>query len=273
MSNTYTEVGSQDTESSAGAKPSSVNAHLKSSNIEATFSIVCVIAGSGVLQIPMALGKSGWMGIGLLMVSAIVNFYTGSLLMDCLYYSASSSEDSLERVRIAGGYPEIGEASFGVWGYRFVQLIYNLALLGTTCLYLILTGINMTDLVGFTPRLWIIAFSLLLAIPYTRYRTLKEVGWAATSGAIASGVMVLMIVVISAIDYSSYKYVATHEWMNYRAFGTVLGTFSFSFGGNYVYPEVEAGMLHPNQFKTVLKWSMYSITAFYLLAGVLVLLT
>jgi Transmembrane amino acid transporter protein len=51
----------------------------KSSNLESMFHIVCVIAGTGLLQIPFALSQSGWLGIFMLCGSAFVNWYTGSV--------------------------------------------------------------------------------------------------------------------------------------------------------------------------------------------------
>jgi hypothetical protein len=49
----------------------------KSSNIQTMFHIICVVAGSGMLQIPFALAKGGWIGILLLLMGAAVNNYSG----------------------------------------------------------------------------------------------------------------------------------------------------------------------------------------------------
>ncbi len=45
----------------------------------------CVIAGTGILQLPYALRLSGWCGIAVILFSAFVNEYTGKLLIECLY--------------------------------------------------------------------------------------------------------------------------------------------------------------------------------------------
>ncbi len=45
----------------------------------------CIIAGTGILQLPYALRLSGWVGIAVILFSAFVNEYTGKLLIECLY--------------------------------------------------------------------------------------------------------------------------------------------------------------------------------------------
>jgi hypothetical protein len=51
----------------------------------ALYHIVCVIAGTGILQLPFALALSGWLGILVIIFAAMVNEYTGKLLIECLY--------------------------------------------------------------------------------------------------------------------------------------------------------------------------------------------
>jgi vesicular inhibitory amino acid transporter len=93
----------------------------KSSNIQTMFHIICLVAGTGMLQIPFALAKGGWIGTGLLLMGAAVNNYSGCLLAECLY----QPEGRLK------GYPDIGRVAFGTYGEYLVQIFYNLALLGS----------------------------------------------------------------------------------------------------------------------------------------------
>jgi amino acid permease len=51
-----------------------------------SFMCSCVVAGSGTLGIPYALRQSGWIGLFLLMLSAVMSNYAGALLIKCLYY-------------------------------------------------------------------------------------------------------------------------------------------------------------------------------------------
>jgi amino acid permease len=229
----------------------------KSSNLSSMFHIICVIAGAGLLQVPFAISQSGWAGVFLLIFAAWVNHYSGALLNECLYYEGS---------RINGGYPEIGKVLYGKPGQILVTIFYNCALLGTTCLYLIITGMSLEEMVGFfTKTEWIQLAGIFLLLPYLLFRTLKEVAFASLTGVMASAFIVIAIVITTAQDYSADN---QHVWFRPSTFGTVMGTFAFSYGGNYVYPEVELNMSTPKDFKKVLKWAMFGITSMYIVAGV-----
>ena len=79
----------------------------KATNLESMFHIVCVIAGTGLLQIPYALAQSGWLGILLILLSAWMTTYSGELLADCLYQTTGR----------LNGFPEIGLVAFGIYGF------------------------------------------------------------------------------------------------------------------------------------------------------------
>lgn len=64
-----------------------------------------VLCGVGILSTPYALKEGGWLGLSILLIFAVLSFYTGMLLRDCL-----DSEPGLET------YPDIGQAAFGTVG-------------------------------------------------------------------------------------------------------------------------------------------------------------
>ena len=64
-----------------------------------------VLCGVGILSTPYAAKVGGWLGLSILVIFAIISFYTGLLLRSCL-----DSEPELET------YPDIGQAAFGTTG-------------------------------------------------------------------------------------------------------------------------------------------------------------
>jgi vesicular inhibitory amino acid transporter len=64
-----------------------------------------VLCGVGILSTPYAAKEGGWLGLSILLIFAVLSFYTGMLLRDCL-----DSEPGL------GTYPDIGQAAFGTAG-------------------------------------------------------------------------------------------------------------------------------------------------------------
>ena len=90
-----------------------------------------VLCGVGILSTPYAVKEGGWVGLSILIIFAVLSFYTGILLRYCL-----DSAPGLET------YPDIGQAAFGTAG-RFaisvslphsIPLFLFLSLLLTLCI-------------------------------------------------------------------------------------------------------------------------------------------
>ncbi|KAI7991952.1 Amino acid transporter AVT1C [Camellia lanceoleosa] len=64
-----------------------------------------VLCGVGILSTPYAVKEGGWVGLSILFIFAVLSFYTGILLRECL-----DSQPGLET------YPDIGQAAFGNMG-------------------------------------------------------------------------------------------------------------------------------------------------------------
>jgi amino acid permease len=226
---------------------------------EASFHIVCVIAGSGLLQIPFALAQGGWSVLIFLIASGLVNIYTGKKIIKCL----DQGDKQLY------SYPEIGEAAFGVIGKYSVMFFYNTAMCGTVCLFFILAGINLTALVGlFNEKQWIGVIAGGLIILMSVVKTIKEVGWVSLSGAVASVIVVFIVVVVGLVDYPNYVGHVSHKFFEARAFGSVLGTLCFAFGGNFIYPEVARSMGNrKSEFPYAMTVAVIFITFLYASTG------
>ncbi|KAI9206866.1 transmembrane amino acid transporter protein-domain-containing protein [Polychytrium aggregatum] len=225
------------------------------SNLEALYHIICMIAGSGVLQLPYALNQVGWSGLVVIMFTAAANDYTGKLLIKSLYYKGSSRMES---------YPLVGHAAYGLLGMRLIEIFSSVMLLGATCVYLILAGINFELLIGvFSARVWIILSAVLIAVPLLCFRTLKEIAIFSAFGVFASILVIFVVLWCAVEDYSSYSTQVTHKVFDLALLPSALGSVSFSYGGNYIYPEVEASMKDPSKFPAVLNVSMIVITVMY----------
>lgn len=77
-------------------------------NIDAGMNVLC---GVGILSTPYAVKQGGWIGISILVLYAVISFYTGILLRRCL-----ESQQGLHT------YPDIGKAAFGTWGRIIISV-------------------------------------------------------------------------------------------------------------------------------------------------------
>ncbi|GMP22588.1 hypothetical protein CsSME_00000543 [Camellia sinensis var. sinensis] len=71
-----------------------------------------VLCGVGILSTPYAVKEGGWVGLSILFIFAVLSFYTGILLRECL-----DSQPGLET------YPDIGQAAFGNMGRFAISII------------------------------------------------------------------------------------------------------------------------------------------------------
>ncbi|GFP97011.1 vacuolar amino acid transporter 1 [Phtheirospermum japonicum] len=78
---------------------------------QAVINGINVICGVGLLSTPYAMREGGWFGIFVLLIFAVLSYYTGILLRSCL-----DSQPGLET------YPDIGQAAFGTTGLDKVNI-------------------------------------------------------------------------------------------------------------------------------------------------------
>jgi solute carrier family 32 (vesicular inhibitory amino acid transporter) len=101
--------------------------------------------GVGLLSVPLALSKSGYAGILVLWLLAIVTNYTGKALCRCAI--TVTNNGALAK----GGmvrYEDIASAAFGTLGKRIVATVMYTELVGTCALLLILESDNLWNLLG-----------------------------------------------------------------------------------------------------------------------------
>ncbi|KAK9729284.1 hypothetical protein K7432_000433 [Basidiobolus ranarum] len=234
------------------------------SSFGAFFNIVCVVAGTGVLQMAYAFTLAGWISVFITVLSALLATYTGSILIKCLYYKGPKHR--------LDGYAAIGEAAFGRFGKIFTQVFQYSILLGVSCLYIILTKISLEDLtqqlgVNINGKIWVTTAACLIWIPFATLRTLKEVSWLAIFGVIAT---IYVVIVIGIAGFMHMDDIPTprHETIIYSGLPMGLASISFCFGGTPVYPHIEQTMKKPKDWPKVLIFASITCCIIYLCAGV-----
>ncbi|KAI9292582.1 hypothetical protein K502DRAFT_325723 [Neoconidiobolus thromboides FSU 785] len=242
--------------------------HRTGSSFGAYFNIVCVVAGTGTLGLPYAIHTGGWVTLVLFFIAAILAMYTGKLLIECLYYKPG---ERLEE------FPDIGEAAFGKFGRYFVKVFHYSILLSCACLYILLTGLNIhkvsTNLNNNTEilsqQIWTLLAGIIIIIPTTLLKTLKEVAWLAAFGAFATFAVVIAVVVVGGLEMSSVGYVQpSTKVVEWSGLPLAMATIAFSYSGNVVYPHVEVGMKSPKRWNFVLLGAIVTITTMYVIVGV-----
>ncbi|KAI7887309.1 hypothetical protein K492DRAFT_154895 [Lichtheimia hyalospora FSU 10163] len=234
------------------------------SGFMAYFNVVCVIAGTGTLGLPYALAQGGWIGILILCLAWWMSTYTGIILIRCLYSVKG-------RTRLMT-YKDVATASFGSIGGWVTFFFSAWITLGAPVLYMVLSGANLEQLckgtvgaIGTTP--WTIISTAIVAIPFVFVKSMKEVAFMSAFGAFSTAVVVIIVLVMACIDQKNLTNVH-HDNVIWNQFPIALSTISFSFGGNIVYPHVEASMKKPNRWPWVAAAGLGTCAALYFLTAV-----
>ncbi|KAI8868774.1 hypothetical protein GQ42DRAFT_163907 [Ramicandelaber brevisporus] len=264
-------------ESNTNSNPDAVDlvnqpgVHRKGSSFGAFFNIICVVVGTGCLQLPYALAISGWMGVALIVISGFIGVYSGDLLIRCLYH------DPKRRLL---GYTAVGEAAFGKWGKWLTLPFHYVYCLGCVCVYIILAGetIHMLVLplgVDIGRRAWMAVCTALMWAPFVLIKVMSEVAVLSIFGYAASLVVVSVVVIEGAKDYNHFRDVVVppsapprHSIIDISGIPLALASISFAYAGNVVYPHVEASMKNPKQWRMVLTMGMVVVSIMYLIVGV-----
>lgn len=240
-----------------------VNRENAGSSLIAYFNVVCVVAGTGTLGLPYALRLGGWIGLFILLLSWTMSVYTGTLLIRCLYANGK---------RRLSSYKEIATSCFGAIGGWITFFLNAWILLGAPILYMVLSGSNLTELtkgtagdIGVLP--WSVISCVIIAVPFIMVKSMKEAAWMSALGAIATLVVVIIVLVVACMD-KNYIPPTHHDVVIWDKFPIALSTISFSFGGNAIYPHVEASMKKPKDWPKVVAAGLSTCAALYFLSAV-----
>ncbi|KAJ6909344.1 hypothetical protein NC652_020360 [Populus alba x Populus x berolinensis] len=234
-------------------KPSQVSHELpmsrQSSFGQAVLNGLNVLCGVGILSTPYAAKEGGWLGLIILLVFAVLSFYTGMLLRHCL-----DSEPGLET------YPDIGQAAFGTTGRFVISIILYVELYACCVEYIILESDNLSSLFpnahislgGFemdSHHLFAL-MTTLAVLPTVWLRDLSVLSYISAGGVVASVLVVLSLFWVGLVDNVGIHSKGTV--LNLGSLPVAIGLYGYCYSGHAVFPNIYTSMAQPSRFPTVL---------------------
>ncbi|KAF3329193.1 vacuolar amino acid transporter 1-like isoform X1 [Carex littledalei] len=224
------------------------------------FNGVNALSGVGILSIPYALAQGGWLSMSLLLLLAVICYYTGLLLQKCM--------DSNSLVKT---YPDIGELAFGQKGRIIVATTMYLELYFAAINFLILEGDNLEKLfpkVAFNfaglkigGKQGFVVITSLIILPTTWLRSLSMLAYMSVGGVLAS--MVLMVSVLWAAVFNGIGFRQKGVVVNWEGIPTAVSLYAFCFSGHSVFPTIYNSMQNPSKFSKVLLYCFAVCTLNY----------
>ncbi|CAG8771127.1 10176_t:CDS:2, partial [Acaulospora morrowiae] len=114
---------------------------------------------------------------------------------------------------------------------------------------------------------WVYICAIITWIPLILLKSMKDVTFLSIMGAIASAVVVIVVLTTSIVEYPD-KGSDQRDFINLKNLPFVIATFNFCFGGNIVFPNIESSMKNARDWSKVLTISIFIITLMYLLIGI-----
>ena len=223
---------------------------------KAVVNLMSDIEGTGLLALPYVIAQSGLVAISAMAVVPFIAFYTGTILIDCLY----DKNDTGERVRVRSNYKQLGEACSPRFGGIIVSAIQLVDLFLLASLYLVLCASLSTGIFPDLPlsdKVWML-IAAALGLPTLFVKNLSQVAWMSLLSVIA-----LMIAVVSVLAYgiaheSSWTPGEILVW-NIDEIPVSLAIIIFSYLCHPVLPGVEASMENKSKYRTMLALSYFFV--------------
>ncbi|GMP22587.1 hypothetical protein CsSME_00000543 [Camellia sinensis var. sinensis] len=225
-----------------------------------------VLCGVGILSTPYAVKEGGWVGLSILFIFAVLSFYTGILLRECL-----DSQPGLET------YPDIGQAAFGNMGRFAISIILYAELYACTVEHIILESDNLSALFP-NAHLNLGAYELnshhlfallttLAVLPTVWLRDLSVLSYISAGGVVASILVVICLFWAGLVDKVDFQSKGTT--LNLTTLPVAIGLYGFCYSGHAVFPNIYTSMAKPSQYPAVLLTSFVICTFMYAGVGVM----
>ncbi|XP_028514878.1 vesicular inhibitory amino acid transporter [Exaiptasia diaphana] len=112
--------------------------NYKSSIWQSVSNLVSDIEGTGLLALPYVIQRGGLVAIVGLAIVPFICYYTGKILIDCLYVKDSNNK----KIRVRTNYKDMAGACWPRYGGHLVFIIQVVELFLLASLYLVLYSLN-----------------------------------------------------------------------------------------------------------------------------------
>ena len=213
------------------------------SNIGAVCNILVTAVGVGMLGLPNAIASVGYI-VGFIMFAICTGlaFFCCSLLQKTMWHAIDIGAKMSPPRRVCT-YEDIGEVAYGRIGKISVAIALHSALVGCSCIIALLMGKAAHRLWSSVSQTSWILISCAVMLPFVLLRTMKHIGFVASTFGTASIAALTLTVVVAGFTYVSYD--GVFDWLedsptrSYSAsVSSAFGTLIFSFAVTCTLPTI-----------------------------------
>ena len=216
---------------------------------KALINLMGEIEGTNIVALPYVISQSGLVAIVALVFVPFLGFYTGAILIDCLY----DENDAGERVRVRSNYKQLGEACSARFGGAISHTVQLLDLFLSASLYLVLCASLANGIFPDLPlsdKFWMF-ITATAVLPTLFLKNFSRVAWLSLISVIAIFIAVVGVLVYGIAHHSSWNPGKILVW-DIESAPVSLAIISYSYLCHTTLPGLEASMEDKPQFRTML---------------------
>ena len=228
----------------------------KSSLWKAVVNLITAIEGTGLLGLPYVIAQSGLVAVAALVAIPFIAYYTGTILVDCLY----DNDDAGERVRVRSNYKELGKACSPRFGGIIVGAVQLIEFFLLASLYLVLCASLSSSTFPELPlsqKVWMV-IAAAVGLPAIFVKNLSQVAWMSLLSVIALLVAVVAVLAYGIAHHSAWVPSDILVW-DIEGVPVALAIIIFSYICHPILPVVEASMKDKSQFRAMLTLSFIAV--------------
>ncbi|KAL0665800.1 hypothetical protein Bca4012_028504 [Brassica carinata] len=218
------------------------------------FNAINVMAGVGLLSTPYTLKESGWAGMVILVLFAVICCYTATLMKECF-------ENKTGIIT----YPDIGEAAFGIYGRILICVLLYTELYSYCVEFIILEGDNLTGLFPGTSLDWLGIhidsqhlfgiLTALIVLPTVWLKDLRIISYLSAGGVLASVLIALSTFFLGATSGIGFHHTGHAVKWNGIPFAIGVGIMGYLMFGEATLSQITLNMPKDLFFSKVAQWT------------------
>ncbi|CAJ0942268.1 unnamed protein product, partial [Mesorhabditis belari] len=260
--------------STEGAEPSEkmvndhqeVDPHASSepiTSLQAAWNVTNAIQGMFIVGLPIAVKVGGWWSVGAMVFVAWICYWTGILLVECLYD---------KEIKIRHSYREVAEAYRPGFG-KIVLAAQMTELLSTCIIYLVMAAdLMQACFPSIDKPAWMMLVSSIL-LGCALLESLVVVSQLSLANAVSHLIINAIMVIYCLSQISSWVWADVRLLPSIDTFPTMIGVVVFGYTSHIFLPALEGNMKEPKEFKWMLKWSHVAAALFKSIFGLMGFLT
>ena len=219
---------------------------------KAVVNIVNFIQGLGFLALPYAVKQGGIAVIVAFFVIPVCLWYTGKVLIECLY----DEDEKQGRVKMRSTFKDLGEILEPKYGGYVVTALLNVELFLGSVSYLVACGSLMRHALPMVP-LTVIGWTCIAGVavfPTTFLKSLSEIAWLSILGVIALTSVLISVLWYGAEHVDAWNLESILFW-NSEGVSVGVPILVFSYSCGFILPSVEESMREKHKFSLALALS------------------